>query len=130
MSHSPIFYRFLYLLTPVSQLPSLPQAVKSYAAVNFYTIVQVITTLLIFIVTLTQGAPAFPILIIALIPIRLTLMKKVWHRETLRFVDAWACREGTPEDEEDSSAHGGESGNVAGEEFEMVALEEGQSATL
>jgi len=28
-------------------------------------------------------------------------MKRWWGRETLRFVDAWACREGGPEDEED-----------------------------
>lgn len=51
--------------------------------------------------TLTKGAPAFPLIIIALVPTRLLLMKKLWSRETLRFVDAWACREGTPEDDED-----------------------------
>lgn len=28
-------------------------------------------------------------------------MKRWWPREVLRFVDAWACREGTPEDDED-----------------------------
>ena len=56
---------------------------------------------MIFIVTLTKGAPAFPVIIIALVPTRLLLMKKLWSRETLRFVDAWACREGTPEDDED-----------------------------
>jgi len=31
-------------------------------------------------------------------------MKKLWNRETLRYVDAWACREGTPEDTEDERA--------------------------
>lgn len=31
-------------------------------------------------------------------------MKKWWPREVLRFVDAWACREGTPEDDEDAKA--------------------------
>lgn len=40
-------------------------------------------------------------------------MKRWWRREVLRFVDAWACREGTPEDDEDAKAHaqrgGGES---------------------
>ena len=59
-------------------------------------------TVVIFIVTLTKGAPAFPVLIIALVPVRLLLMKKLWNRETLRFVDAWACRDGTPEDDEDA----------------------------
>ena len=29
-------------------------------------------------------------------------MKRWWPREVLRFVDAWACREGTPEDDEDT----------------------------
>lgn len=29
-------------------------------------------------------------------------MKRWWPREVLRFVDAWACREGTPEDDEDA----------------------------
>lgn len=31
-------------------------------------------------------------------------MKRWWNREVLRFVDAWACREGTPEDDEDANA--------------------------
>jgi hypothetical protein len=31
-------------------------------------------------------------------------MKRWWNREVLRFVDAWACREGTPEDDEDQRA--------------------------
>jgi hypothetical protein len=30
------------------------------------------------------------------------LMNRIWRREVLRFVDAWACREGTPEDDEDN----------------------------
>lgn len=69
-----------------------------------YTIVQIVVTVIIFIVTLTRGAPAFPIIIIALVPIRLLLMNRLWHRETLRFVDAWACRDGTPEDDEDQTS--------------------------
>ena len=99
---SPILFRFFYLLTPPSELPTLPEAVKSYWAVHTYTVVQIVVTVIIFIVTLTKGAPAFPALIIALVPIRLLLMKKLWNRETLRFVDAWACRDGTPEDDEDA----------------------------
>lgn len=31
-------------------------------------------------------------------------MKRWWPREVLRFVDAWACKEGTPEDDEDAEA--------------------------
>jgi hypothetical protein len=69
-----------------------------------YTIVQIVVTVIIFIVTLTRGVPAFPIIIIALVPIRLLLMNRLWHRETLRFVDAWACRDGTPEDDEDQTS--------------------------
>ena len=61
-------------------------------------------TVVIFIVTLTKGAPAFPVIIIALVPIRLLVMNRLWHREVLRFVDAWACRDGTPEDDEDRRA--------------------------
>ena len=52
--------------------------------------------------TLTIAGPAFPILIIALVPIRLFLMNRLWDRETLRYVDSWACREGTPEGDEDA----------------------------
>ncbi len=74
---------------------------KNYWGTHVYTIVQIVVTIVIFIVTLTKGAPAFPIIIIALVPVRLLLMNKMWHRETLRFVDAWACRDGTPEDDED-----------------------------
>lgn len=66
-----------------------------------YTTAQIVVTVIIFVVTLTKGAPAFPLIIIALVPIRLLLMNKLWRRDTLRFVDAWACRDGTPEDDED-----------------------------
>lgn len=59
-------------------------------------------TVVIFIVTLTKGAPAFPVIIIALVPLRLILMNRIWHKDTLRFVDAWACRDGTPEDDEET----------------------------
>ena len=55
-------------------------------------------------ITLTKGAPAFPVVIIALVPVRLLFMNKIWDREVLRYVDAWACKEGTPEDDEDRRA--------------------------
>ncbi|KAJ5833409.1 hypothetical protein N7474_001720 [Penicillium riverlandense] len=112
---SPILYRTFYLLTPPSELPPLPASLRkksasddsaegtpSYLPIHLYTLLQVGVTVLIFILTLTRGAPAFPVLIIALVPFRLMLMKRWWPREVLRFVDAWACREGTPEDDEDA----------------------------
>lgn len=101
---SPILYRFFYLLTPPSELPKLPNSVKRYLGIHAYTAVQITITVIIFIVTLTKGAPAFPLIIIALVPIRLLLMNKIWDRATLRFIDAWACKDGTPEDDEDRSA--------------------------
>ncbi|OGE56727.1 hypothetical protein PENARI_c002G12043 [Penicillium arizonense] len=119
LSVNPILYRTFYLLTPPSELPPLPQSLHkvmepssansqetpsrnpSYLPIHLYTILQICITVVIFILTLTRGAPAFPMLIIALVPFRLLVMKRWWPREVLRFVDAWACREGTPEDEED-----------------------------
>lgn len=65
---------------------------------------QIVTTILIFVITLTNGAPAFPVVIIALVPVRLLVMNKIWNRETLRYVDGWACKEGTPEDDQDGLA--------------------------
>ena len=120
---SPILYRTFYLLTPPSELPPLPLSLygrdssdprtedptsppkkPSYLPIHIYTLLQILLTVAIFILTLTKGAPAFPVLIIALVPCRLLLMNRWWPREVLRFVDAWACREGTPEDDEDASA--------------------------
>ncbi|KAL1860074.1 hypothetical protein Plec18170_002023 [Paecilomyces lecythidis] len=119
LSVNPILYRTFYLLTPPSELPALPPALgstshsdsssesspakrPSYLPVHIYTVLQIVLTVVIFIVTLTRGAPVFPVLIIALVPFRLLVMKRWWNREVLRFVDAWACREGTPEDDEDA----------------------------
>lgn len=39
-------------------------------------------------------------------------MKRWWNREVLRFVDAWACREGTPEDDEDAERRAAEETEV------------------
>jgi hypothetical protein len=108
LSVNPILYRTFYLLTPPTELPTLPSSIstanpptwEAYAPIHGYTLVQIIITAIIFIVTLTKGAPAFPVVIIACVPARLLLMNKIWRREVLRFVDAWACREGTPEDDE------------------------------
>lgn len=81
---------------------------------------QIIVTVVIFIVTLTKGAPAFPVILIALVPLRLFLMNKIWNKETLRFVDAWACRPGTPEDSKVEVA-GDESGSRLREDPDVAA---------
>ncbi|KAJ5735598.1 uncharacterized protein N7483_000723 [Penicillium malachiteum] len=140
LSVNPILYRTFYLLTPPSELPPLPQSLHSrsteasditsdepprnpsYLPIHLYTILQIVTTVIIFIVTLTQGAPAFPVLIIALVPFRLLVMKRWWPREVLRFVDAWACREGTPEDDEDTET----TERAAMHDQEWVELQERQ----
>lgn len=109
LSVNPILYRTFYLLTPSTELPALPPSISTanpptrnaYAPIHGYTLLQIIMTVIIFSVTLTKGAPAFPLIIIACVPARLLLMNRIWRREVLRFVDAWACREGTPEDDED-----------------------------
>lgn len=85
----------------LSTQEDIPPERPSYLPIHLYTVLQIVLTIIIFILTLTKAAPAFPVLIIALVPFRLLLMKRWWPREVLRFVDAWACREGTPEDEED-----------------------------
>ncbi|KAI6710424.1 hypothetical protein PZA11_007332 [Diplocarpon coronariae] len=120
---NPILFRFFYMLTPPSELPALPEGVQNYWGIHGYTAVQIVTTGVIFYVTLTVAAPAFPVIIIAyveaagadlfeVVPIRLSAMNRIWGRETLRFVDAWACREGCPEDEEDRRA--ADEGNFEG----------------
>lgn len=114
MTGSPVLYRFFYLLTPLSELPALPEPVKSYLGVHLYTLVQIVLTVVIFVVTLTKGAPAFPAIIVACVPARLLLMSRLWGRETLRFVDSWACRDGTPEDDEDRAAATGTSRDIDG----------------
>ncbi|OJD35017.1 hco3-transporter family protein [Diplodia corticola] len=100
LSVNPILWRTFHLLTPPSELPKLPQQVR-YVPIHLYTLTQIIVTVIIFIVTLTKAGPAFPIIIILLVPIRLHFMNRVWNREILRYVDSWACRDGTPEDDED-----------------------------
>lgn len=99
---NPILYRFFAMLTPPSELPKLPEKVPGYLQVHLYTLVQIAVTGLIFYVTLTVAGPAFPVIIIALVPMRLLIMNRVWNREMLRYVDSWACRDGCPEDDEDS----------------------------
>lgn len=125
--NSPILYRFFYLLTPPSELPKPPPTVKSYLPIHAYTLVQIILTGIIFYVTLTVAGPAFPVIIIALVPARLLLMNRIWNREVLRYVDAWACQEGTPEDDEDrrrAMAQDGDDGaGIDGAGVELVQVD-------
>ncbi|RAH71665.1 uncharacterized protein BO66DRAFT_370784 [Aspergillus aculeatinus CBS 121060] len=147
LSVNPILYRTFYLLTPPSELPPLPASLAttasttntqtsnhpepttqeedalntpSYIPIHLYTLLQIIITVAIFILTLTRGAPAFPVLIVLLVPFRLLIMKRWWPRKVLRFVDAWACKEGTPEDDEDAEAEAqeqaGRKGGAPGQE--------------
>ncbi|KAK3943154.1 HCO3 transporter family-domain-containing protein [Diplogelasinospora grovesii] len=101
LSVNPILPRFCCLLTPPSELPALPEGVRGWLGVHAYTVAQIVLTGIIFGVTLTVAAPGFPVIIIILVPVRLLLMNRIWDRETLRWVDGWACREGKPEDDGD-----------------------------
>ncbi|KAH7316529.1 hypothetical protein B0I35DRAFT_451529 [Stachybotrys elegans] len=98
LSVNPILDRIVQLLSPPSDLPALPSGV-TWLGIHTFTIAQIVLTGIVFGITLTVAAPAFPLIIIALVPVRLTLMNRIWSRETLRLVDGWACREGKPEDD-------------------------------
>lgn len=78
-------------------------------------------TVVVFIVTLTVAGPAFPIIIIALVPFRLLAMNRIWSAEVLRYVDRWACREGTPEDVEDERR-----ASLASQQLHTEGLQSGQ----
>ncbi|XWX02178.1 hypothetical protein V2A60_010211 [Cordyceps javanica] len=97
LSVNPILPRIANLLTPTGELAPLPANV-TWLGMHTYTITQIVLTGIVFGVTLTVAAPAFPLIIIALVPLRLAFMNKIWSKETLRAVDGWACRPGKPED--------------------------------
>ncbi|OHE96471.1 hypothetical protein CORC01_08234 [Colletotrichum orchidophilum] len=99
LSVNPILTRIWQLLTPISELPDLPHG-ASWLGIHFYTLAQIVLTGIVFGVTLTVAAPGFPIIIIILVPVRLFFMNRIWSRQTLRYVDGWATREGKPEDDE------------------------------
>ncbi|TQN75199.1 putative transporter, partial [Colletotrichum shisoi] len=106
LSVNPILTRIWQLLTPISELPDLPHG-ASWMGIHFYTITQLVLTGIVFSVTLTVAAPGFPIIIIILVPVRLFFMNRVWSRQTLRYVDGWATREGKPEDDNNDRRRGG-----------------------
>jgi len=99
---NPILQRTFWILTPASDLPPLPPGIRSWWAVHAYTLFEIVMTVVIFIVTLTKGGPAFPVIIIALVPFRLLVMNRLWSRDVLRYVDRWACRAGCPDDRDDN----------------------------
>ena len=103
---NPVLDRIWNLLTPISELPTLPQG-ATWLGVHTYTITQLIMTGIVFGVTLTIAAPGFPIIIIILVPVRLLLMNKIWSRQTLRYVDSWATRDGKPEDDDEDRRRAG-----------------------
>ena len=92
LSVNPILQRVFHALSSPSDLPPLPPQVSNWRAVHGYTITQVTITAVIFAITLTKAAPAFPLLVIACVPARLFIMNHIWNKETLDFVDKWACR--------------------------------------
>ncbi|KAH7157488.1 hypothetical protein B0J13DRAFT_581634 [Dactylonectria estremocensis] len=122
---NPILERVAQLLTPSSELPELPFGV-SWLGIHMYTTTQIILTGIVFGVTLTVAAPAFPLIIIALVPVRLSLMNRVWGRETLRLVDGWACRDGKPEDAPTEQLQGSGDEEKAG----MTISVEGKAAII
>lgn len=63
-----------------------------------YTLLQIFLTVGIFAITFTPGAPVFPVIIVMLVPVRLKIMSKWWHPDTLKGVDSWACRPGLGND--------------------------------
>lgn len=111
---NPILPRIAHILTPPSELPEAPSG-ATWSGIHTYTITQIVVTGIIFGITLTVAAPAFPLVVIALVPLRLTLMNKIWSRATLRTVDGWACRPGKPEDSDLYSTQ--PSPNIGGEKI-------------
>jgi hypothetical protein len=69
---------------PSSELPKLPTGIDGYAGIHWYTLLQIVLTAGIFAVTLTPGAPVFPVIIVLLVPIRLKIMNRWWRKETLK----------------------------------------------
>lgn len=101
ISTNPLLKRTLWLMTPRSQLPSLPPGMVTYWPMHGYTLLQITCAIVIFVITMTPAGPGFPILVFSLVPFRLLLMKRLWSRQVLRFVDGWTCKDGTPEDDQD-----------------------------
>ncbi|KAG7076916.1 Hco3-transporter family protein [Colletotrichum scovillei] len=129
LSVNPILTRIWHLLTPISELPALPHG-ASWMGIHCYTIAQIVLTGIVFGVTLTVAAPGFPIIIIILVPVRLFFMNKIWSRQTLRYVDGWATREGKPEDDESDRRREGLVASSINLAFARLLLEKGCSVMI
>ncbi|KAI5361887.1 putative bicarbonate transporter [Septoria linicola] len=127
LSVNPILQRTLWAITPPSDLPPLPENIKSWWPVHAYTLFEIVMAVVIFIVTLTIAGPAFPLIIAALVPFRLLVMNRIWSRNVLRYVDQWACRDGSPEDgdEDGEQGRGGSGGDVE----KGLVFEQGAAST-
>ena len=99
--NSPILGRVALLFSSSSERAPLPESVRSCWSVHAYSIVQIAVKVGVFVLTFTKAAPVCPLIFIVLVPIRLLVMKRLWDRDTLRYVDGWACKDGTPEDDND-----------------------------
>ncbi|KAM3421462.1 hypothetical protein BST61_g1855 [Cercospora zeina] len=104
LASNPILRRTLNMLTPRSQLPPLFAGVRGYWALHTYTLFQIFITIMVFIMTMTIAGPAFPIVILGLVPFRLLVMPRIWSREVLRHLDRWSCRDGGPDDTMDDKS--------------------------
>ncbi|EXF80690.1 hypothetical protein CFIO01_07543 [Colletotrichum fioriniae PJ7] len=129
LSVNPILTRIWQLLTPISELPALPHG-ASWMGIHCYTLAQIVLTGIVFGVTLTVAAPGFPIIIIILVPVRLFFMNKIWSRQTLRYVDGWATREGKPEDDESDRHREGLVASSINLAFAKLLLEKGCSVMI
>lgn len=111
----------------LSSLESTPESwfyTNPYIPLHIFTALQLVITIGIFIMTLSNtAAPAFPLVIVLLVPLRLMVMGRVYERmwgsirgkSVLAFVDAWACRDGAPgADELENMEEGAEAGENIG----------------
>jgi len=103
------------------ELPVLPGVMRSYRSVPIHHGAEV-CDIITFIAALMKGAPAFLVIIIALVPSRLLVTNRTWHWETFSFAVAWACRTGTPGDEEDAGTDSMEAPPEGEISFELEEL--------
>lgn len=96
---------------------------RGYWSIHTYTLLQITIAIIAFAISLTSAGPAFPLLVVACVPMRLLVVRRIWSRQTLRIVDRWSCREGSPEDDEDAMR--GEAALLAGEGLNTTRVETG-----
>lgn len=121
LSSNPILGRTFWMLMPPSQLPPLPPRTRWWP-IHAYTMFQIIIAIGIFILTLTRGGVAFPILVFSLIPFRLLVMKRIWSAETLKYVDSWACKSGSPEDDDEDDSDRRASRSLVADDVESLPI--------